>query len=129
MVTDLNSVRTHRIGVLRDDKFRQFFETQGFENLDAVNINSQNFRKLLAGRIDFFAESNGVIAGRCERREFDCSLLIPALKLEGVSEGVYLATNKDSDPEFIQALVDAHQTKVEDRTFASLIAEVDIGPR
>lgn len=121
LVSDFDSIRPYRIGVLRADAFREHFEYHGFEFVEPVNRRGDNLKKIAAGRIDFFASAAGNIESLCIRYEFDCELLEPVLKLEGVSSGAHLVANKDSDPEFIELLTKIFQEKFTDGTYTALL--------
>lgn len=120
-IVDLDSARSYRVGVLQADKFRRFFERNGFESLDPVNSSRQNYEKLLLGRIDVIAESSVAINSTCTELKIDCSQFKPILKIENVSQGVFLAASLDSTPEFIETITVAFDAIVSDGTYRRLI--------
>jgi polar amino acid transport system substrate-binding protein len=92
-VVNLADAKTWKIGVVNEHIHHQFLKDKGFENLQAVNSNYQNIQKALLGRIDVFPMSDGGLMQLCSRDDLDCSSFKPILRLDGISNGLYLAAN------------------------------------
>jgi polar amino acid transport system substrate-binding protein len=101
-VTDLDKAKPYRIGVVNYFVQHEYLTAKGFTNLQPVNRNLQNVRKLLLGRIDLFPISEGGLISICERHNIDCNQFQPVIKLQGISDYLYLAFGPDSDPELVR---------------------------
>ena len=108
-VVNLADAKKWKIGVVNEHIHHQFLKDKGFENLQAVNSNYQNIQKALLGRIDLFPMSDGGLMQLCSRDNLDCSSFKPILRLDGISNGLYLAAALDSDQKIIQKLNDSYQ--------------------
>ena len=111
-VVNLADAKTWKIGVVNEHIHHQFLKDKGFENLQAVNSNYQNIQKALLGRIDLFPMSDGGLMQLCSRDDLDCSSFKPILRLDGISNGLYLAAALDSDQKTIKRLNDSYQNLV-----------------
>jgi len=107
--------KVHAIGVYRDDIRDQFLTKAGFTNLDRVNDNVTNFRKLMSGRVDLYASSSNDIRGNAERAGFrvaDIKLVFVFLKTQ-----VFIAMSKDTDPAIPAKWNEALRAMKRDGTF------------
>lgn len=111
---DLDAARRYTVGVMRQDVRQQYLQQRGFERLVESSGNDENFRKLLAGRVDLIPLNSMVAAGLCEKYRFDCAALSRVLTLDELSVGLYMA--------FSQATEDAMVARLK-RAYDSLKAE------
>ncbi len=56
-VSKLDEAKAYKVGVYRDDRAEHFLKKQGGFNLEVVNKNELNYKKLGADRIDLWAAS------------------------------------------------------------------------
>ena len=102
------------IGVTRGVR-STYLEKLGFKNLETVNNNWQNIRKLLAGRIQaLYYEPQGM-ATECQR------LGIPFSEFQEVLitnySGVYIVMSEGTDPDIVKNWKDAARDMKDDGTF------------
>jgi polar amino acid transport system substrate-binding protein len=108
-INSLEEAKKWPIGVVNEHIHHQHLKDKGFTNFQPVNSNHQNVQKALLGRIDLFPMSDGGMMQLCSRDDLDCSSFKPVLKLEGVSNGLYLAASNDSDQVMIETLIASYQ--------------------
>lgn len=108
-INSLEDAKKWRMGVVNEHIHHQYLKDRGFENLQPVNSNHQNVKKALLGRVELFPMSDGGMMQLCSRNDLDCSSFKPVLKLDGISNGLYLAASRDSDPVMIQRLIASYQ--------------------
>lgn len=109
---NLEDTKKWQIGVVNEHIHHQYLKDKGFINLQAVNSNYQNIQKALLGRIELFPMSDGGLMQLCSRDDLDCSAFEPVLKLDGISNGLYLAAALDFDQKIIKKLNDSYQNLV-----------------
>ncbi|MCV6622396.1 MAG: transporter substrate-binding domain-containing protein [Cellvibrionaceae bacterium] len=103
-VERLADVNRYKVGVVNFHAHHIFLKSQGIENLEPVNSNRQNFHKLLRKRVDLFASSSAGLLTLCEQEKTDCEKFVPALKLEGISKGLYIAASLDTPDDIVAKL-------------------------
>lgn len=106
-VTSLESSKGYRIGVVNYHAHHEFLISSGFTNLQAVNSNSQNLKKLLLDRIDLFPISLGGASALCKNIDVTCDQLEPVLKLESISGGLYMAYGLKTSPTIVKSTQDS----------------------
>lgn len=111
-INGLEDAKKWQMGVVNEHIHHQYLKDRGFENLQPVNSNYQNVKKALLGRIELFPMSDGGMMQLCSRDDLDCSSFKPVLKLDGISNGLYLAASSDSDQAMIQRLIASYQSLV-----------------
>jgi polar amino acid transport system substrate-binding protein len=57
VINSLDGARKYKVGVIRGSMYHQFLTEHGFNNIEAVSGPGKNYQKLLARRIDLWAES------------------------------------------------------------------------
>ena len=97
-----------RIGVVNYSVYHEHLLKLGFSNIQVVNSSTQNIKKLMLGRIDYFVTSDSGIFPLCKRTGIDCNSLAPAALLDGASSGLYLAAAQNSDLQSLNSLKSAH---------------------
>jgi len=111
---NLEEAKRYDIGVVNFHAHHELLIEQGFTKLQPVNSSEQNIKKLLLGRVDFFAMSDGGIFPLCQRTGIDCSRIKPALELTGISGGLFIALNPNSDADLVTKLSISYQALVDD---------------
>jgi len=112
-ISGLDDAKRWQMGVVNEHIHHQHLKDRGFKNLQPVNSNYQNIKKALLGRIDLFPMSDGGMMQLCSRDELDCSSFTPVLKLDGISNGLYLAASRDTDQVVIDQLRASFQRLVD----------------
>jgi polar amino acid transport system substrate-binding protein len=113
---DARSVRA--IGVYQNDVRDLYLTANGFTNLERVNDNVSNMRKLFADRIDLFTGSNLSIQGELDalgKKSSDIKLQYVFLRI-----GVYAAFSSATPPEVARVWSEAFASMLEDGTFRAI---------
>lgn len=119
----LDSARKYRIGVVNYHAHHEYLLHKGFKNLQPVNSYEQNIKKLLLHRIDFFPLSDGAIFPLCQRTQINCERLKPALPLDEIATGMYMAFGLDTDPTIIKLTTATYQKLLADGTHETIFAK------
>ncbi len=118
----LSDARPYQIGVVNYHAHHEMLLDKGFEQLQPVNNSAQNLKKLMLERVDLFAMSDGGIFPLCQRTEIDCQKIKPAVEIDGVVNGLYMALSLDSDPALVKKLRSAFEALKEDGTHGRLFS-------
>ena len=120
-LSNLDSVRNYSLGVVNKHAHHEYLNAHGFNEVELVNSSAQNLRKLLLGRIDLFPLSSSGLPPLCEDIAVDCSKVVPKLKLDDFSDGLYMAFSKGSDPAVIEAVNNAYQDAIQEPAYQSIL--------
>ncbi|WP_320173152.1 ABC transporter substrate-binding protein [Maridesulfovibrio sp.] len=85
------------IGVYRNDARAQFLKSKGFTNLEVMDSQEVNFKKLLRGRVELVATSNIGVSGFLSKDLELRKMAVPVLTFHNVK--LYLAISKATDLE------------------------------
>ena len=113
---DARKVRA--IGVYRNDIRDQFLTQAGFTNLDRINDNVSNFKKLMLGRIDLFASSSNDIKANAEGAGFQ--LADVRLSLVFLRTQIFIAMSRGTDPAMVARWNTALKAMKKDTTFQAI---------
>ncbi|BCS88481.1 ABC transporter substrate-binding protein [Pseudodesulfovibrio sediminis] len=116
---DAKKVRS--IGTYIDDARDRFLLRNGFLNLDRSTSNVLNYRKLNRGRIDLLAATPIGIVETAERAGVDIADLEVVHVIKEMD--LYLAINKESDPQTVTAWKAAFAEMQRDGTFAVIFSK------
>lgn len=108
-VASLEAARRYSIGVIRDDVRQQYLKRKGFEHLVESAGNDENFRQLLAGRVDLVALAQSDATLLCAKYHVDCSTVTRVLTLDELTVGLYMAFSKATDDPVAARLGRAYQ--------------------
>ncbi|TIH17338.1 ABC transporter substrate-binding protein [Marinifilum sp. JC120] len=106
------------IGVYRNDARAQFLKSQGFTNLEVMDTQEANFKKLLRGRVELVATSNIGVPGFLDSNEELRKRAVPILIFHNVK--LYLALSKKTDPEKVRSWQDAFKVLKERGTIGQI---------
>jgi len=109
------------IGTYIEDARDRFLLQNGFLNLDRSTSNVANYRKLMRGRLDLVAATPIGVVETAEEAMVDIADLEVAYVIKEMD--LYLAINKDSDPEVVQAWKEAFVSMQKDGTFAAIFSK------
>ncbi len=107
-----------RIGTYHNDAREQFLIKEGFTNLESVNDNVQNVRKLMRDRIQAVASSNIGIRAIAQKAGVDPSELRELLVLKKAD--LYVAFSQKTDSAVVQQWQQAFDDMRADGTFAAI---------
>ena len=117
-VNSLDQARNFQVGVVNQHATHQYLLQSKFHQLHVVNSSLFNIRKARVGRIDLFTMSSAGLLRRCEQEKIDCKIFKPVLKLNGISNGLYLALSLESSTALKAKLSQSYQHLVKNgRTF------------
>lgn len=98
--TDLASLKSFKMGAVRDDVRAQFLEKEGFK-LELVTDDSANAKKLAGGRIDLFPTDELGLVALYKRDGLDPNSVVKVLKLDALSSGLYMAFSKQTSDDIV----------------------------
>lgn len=107
-----------RIGVYRNDVRDQFLTKAGFTNLERVDDNITNVKKLMADRIDMYVSSANNIADDLKTAGYkmtDVKLQYIFLKIQ-----LYVAMSKNTDQSIVKSWNDALDAMKKDGAFKTI---------
>ncbi|WP_422375606.1 substrate-binding periplasmic protein [Roseibium sp.] len=98
----LDDAKHYSVGVSVKDVIYQYLKGQNFTNLKVVGEDILNIRKLAHGRLDLIAFDEASFAHRVAQEELEPLLFRQVYRLEDLSGDLYMAFNKDSDPDLVE---------------------------
>lgn len=110
--------RLKRIGVYNNDVRDTFLTQAGFTNLDRASNNLQNFRKLMAGRIDVYVSTPISIEDEARATGYQAADVKHVFTFMQVQ--LYIALSKGTPEDIVRAWSDAFASLRKDGTFARL---------
>jgi len=121
----IEEAKRYRIGVLRQDIVHQYLKREEFPLLDEVAKIELNFAKLFNNRVELVPYSDRLIINfDCINLNIDCEKLEPALLLEDISFGLYLAFSKKTDDAVVKKVRDAYDALKADGTYERIMSSV-----
>ena len=118
-IKSLDEARKVRaIGVYRDDIRDQYLTRAGFANLDRINDNVANFKKLMMGRVDLYASSSNDIKANAEGAGYrlaDVKLCFVFLRTQ-----IFIALSRRTDPTVAAQWNGALKAMKKDNTFQAI---------
>ncbi|HNX30933.1 MAG TPA: transporter substrate-binding domain-containing protein [Holophaga sp.] len=107
-----------RVGVYIDDVREEMLKRDGFTNLDRAANNIQNFRKLIAGRIDVYATSQESVEAEAASAGFSAAAVKPVYTFARVQD--YIVLSKGTPAPVVKAWTKAFAGMKKDGTFAEI---------
>jgi polar amino acid transport system substrate-binding protein len=105
----LEDAKRFQIGVIRQDVVHQYLEDQGFLKLQLVSAPMQNFKKLMARRVDLIPYNVSMLHFICKDINVDCDLFEPVFPLHEISTGLYMAFSNQTDDAIVEKAKNAYQ--------------------
>lgn len=103
-ITSIEQARDLTVGVMRRDVRQQYLARKGFAYLEVSAGNEENFRKLLAGRVDLVPLPQADVVQLCEKLRVDCSTVERVLTLDELTVGLYMAFGHLTDDQVVARL-------------------------
>lgn len=110
--------KLQRIGVYISDVREVMLMRGGFDNLDRAANNTQNFKKLIAGRIDVYATSSQSIDAEAASAGFSSAAVKPVFTFARVQD--YIVLSKGTPASVVKAWTQAFASMKKDGTFAQI---------
>jgi len=117
----LEQARDYRIGTIRGDFADEYFSRLRFPNLVYIGNKTPWLTMMERDRIDLVPFGVHGIKEFLEQRDQPADRLVPVVRLDALSTGLYIALSKSSDPEIQTRLKDAYQMIVADGRYESLM--------
>lgn len=108
-VKNFQDARKFDIGVIRDDVVHLYLKQNNFKSLNSVNRLEQNIKMLAAGRIDLIPSNLTFLSFKCAEMKIDCNLFQPVLKLDEISNGLYMAFSLQTDDLIVSKAIKTYQ--------------------
>ncbi len=103
-INSLEEASKHRIGVSQEDVIKTYLENRGFDQLEEVRADQLVVRMLIYGRMELIAYDEASMPFQVKAAGFEIDLIERVLRIEELSEELYIAINPKSDPILIQKL-------------------------
>lgn len=120
-IVSLSDAKDYSIGVSVEDVIYQYLKSQNFTNLDIVGEDVLNIRKLALSRLDLIAFDEAASQYYLDLEDIDPALFDRIYRLDDISGGLYMAINKDSDPELIRSLKSGLEAIKADGTYDQIL--------
>ena len=121
----IEEAKSYRIGVLRKDIVHEYLKQKEFPLLDEVGKLELNFAKLVNKRVELIPFSDRLNFGfGCEQFKIDCNMFEPALLLEDISFGLYIAFSNSTDDATVKKVRDAYEALRADGTYQRIMGPV-----
>jgi polar amino acid transport system substrate-binding protein len=95
--SSLEAAKAYKVGVVRQDVIHQYLAFEGFPMLEPVATPRQNFKKLLAKRVDLIPYDFAMLHFICKEIKVDRYRFEPVIPLREISTGLYMAFSIHSD--------------------------------
>lgn len=125
-VTSLEEAKAYSIGVSLEDVIYQYLKGEGFAKLDLVGEDVLNLRKLALGRLDLVAFAEASFHQRIAKEGLDPALFERVYRLDNIGDSLYMALNKDSDPELVTAITDGLDAIKANGTYDQILADYSL---
>ncbi|MBF0258915.1 MAG: ABC transporter substrate-binding protein [Desulfamplus sp.] len=106
------------IGTYRDDVREQFLKSHGFTNLDSVTEDELNLKKLIGNRISLWAASSDTAPLIAAKLGISLDSFEAVFKMD--SNGLFIAFNKDTSDDIVNAWAKAYDDVRADGTMAAI---------
>ncbi len=103
IVDSLSDAKKYLVGVSREDVITTYLRREGFISFEISNHDSLNIKKLLSGRIDLIAYDDASFVYIVRSMGLDLLKFEKVISLSELSGSLYMAFNKDTDPELINS--------------------------
>lgn len=117
----IEEAKRYRIGVLREDIVHQYLKRKNFPLLDEVAKVELNFTKLINRRVELVPYSNRL---DCKNFNIECAKFEPAILLDDLSIGLYLAFSNKTDDVLVKKVRDAYVELRADGTYHKMMKSV-----
>ena len=125
--SSIEEARSSRVGSIRNDAYDNLLLGLGFSNV--INIaNSAPWVELLErGRLDLVPFSEQALAEYLEQQGLSADALVPMIKLDALSTGLYIAVSKQTDSVLVDRMRAAYQAIVENGVYEEVLGAVQGG--
>jgi polar amino acid transport system substrate-binding protein len=125
--TTIAQARAFQVGSIRNDAYDDLLQRLEFPNIVHINNNAPWLTLLERGRVDLVPFSEQAIAEYLSQQGEPPNRLIPSVRLEELSTGLYFAMSKQSDMELVTRLRRAYRAIVENGTYEAIMQQSHSG--
>jgi polar amino acid transport system substrate-binding protein len=98
----LQAAKDYKVGVVRRDVVHQYLEFEGFPKLEPMATSHQNFKMLLAKRVDLAPYDSAMLHFFCKEIKVDCNHFKAVIPLREISTGLYMAFSIQTDDAIVE---------------------------
>jgi polar amino acid transport system substrate-binding protein len=118
-ISKLSEIKNFKIGAVREDIDAQYLEELGVKP-DLTSSDSLNSRKLAIGRIDMLTMDENALISLYKREGVDPDTVVKVVKLDALSNGLYMAFSKQTPDEVVNKCKVALAEIKKDGTFEKI---------
>ena len=119
-VDSLEYAQSFHVGVSQDDAIKTYLENRGFDKLEVVRTHQLAVRMLIYGRMALIAHDEASMPFLMKEAGLDMNLIERVLRIEELSEQLYVAMHPKSDPDLLQKLKKSLKTIKENGEFQAI---------
>jgi len=108
----IEAARAYQVGSIRGDAYDNLLTSLEFSNIVHINNGAPWLTLLERGRLDLVPFGEQALSEYLEQQQIHEERLVPLVRLEALSTGLYFAASKQTDPELIAQLRDAYRAMV-----------------
>jgi polar amino acid transport system substrate-binding protein len=112
---------SYSIGTIRGDVFDQYFQSLGLTNVVRFGNGTPWLQMMERGRIDLMPFAEHGIEEYLQRHEQPVDKLVPAIRLDSLSTGLYFVMHPDSDELLVQRLQQAYASLLADGRYYEIM--------
>ncbi len=112
---------SYSIGSIRGDVFDQYFQSLGLSNVVRFGNSTPWLQMMERGRIDLMPFGEHGIRDYLQRQGQPVDKLVPAIRLDSLSTGLYFVMHPDSDEILVQRLQQAHASLLDDGRYYEIM--------
>ncbi|MFT7686636.1 MAG: polar amino acid transport system substrate-binding protein [Candidatus Azotimanducaceae bacterium] len=120
----LEEAKKYRIGTHNASVVNQYLKSKGFPNLIEVKSNNRYMELLERNRFDLFPFIEYAIGPAAIRKDFDPDYFARIIPLPDLSQRLWIAMSKNSDPELLAKLKAAYKNTKQSGLYQSIMESV-----
>ena len=121
--TTLAEARNYRTASIRDDAYDNLLRSLDFTDVVYINNASPWLTLMERGRMDLIPYGEQAMTDYLERQGIAIDRVVPLVRLEALSTGLYFALSKDTDITTVERLQTAYQQLISNGSYARIIGE------
>lgn len=120
----IEEARSSRVGSIRNDAYDNLLLSLGFSNVIYIANSAPWVELLERGRLDLVPFSEQALAEYLEQQGLSVDALVPMIKLDALSTGLYIAVSKQTDAVLVDRLRAAYQAIVDNGVYEEVLQAV-----
>ncbi|GGB59039.1 hypothetical protein GCM10011316_33860 [Roseibium aquae] len=127
-VTALEDAKAYSVGVTINDVSYQYLMGQGFPNVVVAETDLLNVRKLALARLDLAAFDEAQLLENMRLEAMTTDLFTMVHRIEALSGHLYMALQKDSDPDLLHRIRKGLEAIKSNGTYARILDRYQMAP-